>query len=170
MNLWMRYAAMTAVILLLCCGCGKDLAAKETLPPSSAPASAESSSLNEPIETSTDYFSTARQNRQQARDSASKMLQETLNSGASEDVIKADAEAAIETLATITISEAKIENLVIAKGYADDCIAFISEGGVSVVVSAEEELQDVDIAQITGIVMEETGVPASFIEVIEVED
>ena len=67
------------------------------------------------------------------------------------------------------MSEAQIENLVIAKGYTD-CVAFISEGGVSVVVSAVEGgLQDADAARITEIVMDETGVPASQIKIIGAE-
>ena len=67
------------------------------------------------------------------------------------------------------MSEAQIENLVIAKGYAD-CVAFISDGGVSVVVSATENgLQDADVARIVEIVNGETGVPASQITIIEAE-
>ena len=68
-----------------------------------------------------------------------------------------------------TSPPAQIENLVIAKGYAD-CVAFISEGGVSVVVSnVENGLQDADVARITEIVMDETGVPASQITIIGAE-
>ena len=72
-------------------------------------------------------------------------------------------------MASTTISEAQIENLVIAKGYTD-CVAFISDGGVSVVVSATEEgLQDADVARITEIVTGETGVTASQIMIIEAQ-
>ena len=117
--------------------------------------------------TSTGYFAAARLNRQQARDSALGILRETMSSETAEESAKLDAGFAIETLAASTMSEAQIENLVIAKGYAD-CVAFISEGGVSVVVSATENgLQDADIAKITEIVTGETGVPASQIKIIE---
>lgn len=44
---------------------------------------------------------------------------------------------AIQTLASYTVSEAQIENLVTAKGYTD-CVAFIGDESVSVVVSARE--------------------------------
>ena len=120
-----------------------------------------------PAATSTGYFASARLNRQQARDSALSILRETMSSETAEEAAKLDAGYAIETLAASTMSEAQIENLVIAKGYAD-CVAFISEGGVSVVVSATENgLQDADIAKITEIVTSETGVPASQIKIIE---
>ena len=57
---------------------------------------------------------------------------------------------AIQTLASYTVSEAQIENLVTAKGYTD-CVAFIGDESVSVVVSAREGgLTDADVAKITG--------------------
>lgn len=117
----------------------------------------------------TGYFATARLNRQQARDSALTMLQDTLANDAAEETAKTEAGTAIETLASATVSEAQIENLVIAKGY-QDCVAFISTGGVSVVVSAKEDgLQTADVAKITEIVTGETGVPASQIKIIEAQ-
>lgn len=124
---------------------------------------------SEQAKTSTGYFASARLNRQQARDSALAMLHDALNSDATEEAAKAEAGAAIETLASSTVSEAQIENLVIAKGYRD-CVAFISTGGVSVVVSAPEEgLQAADVARIAEIVTGETGVPASQVKIIEAE-
>lgn len=122
-----------------------------------------------PAATSTGYFASARLNRQQARDSALGMLRETMSSESAEESAKLDAGAAIEALAASTVSEAQIENLVVAKGYAD-CVAFISEGGVSVVVSSNgEELADADVARITEIVTGETGVPASQIKIIRAQ-
>ncbi len=120
-----------------------------------------------PAQPTSGYFASARLNRQQARDSALEILRETMSSESAEEQAKLEASTAIETLAAATMSEAQIENLVIAKGYTD-CVAFISEGGVSVVVSANEGgLQDADVARITEIVTAETGVPASQIKIIE---
>ncbi len=120
-----------------------------------------------PAKPTSGYFASARLNRQQARDSALDILRETMSSESAEEQAKLEASTAIETLAAATMSEAQIENLVIAKGY-NDCVAFISEGGVSVVVSASEGgLQDADVARITEIVTAETGVPASQIKIIE---
>lgn len=191
MKLWKRNAVVAAIVLFVCVAVylnwsyqqdETDVDAGKTLGQAAlvgahtsdplllgSPAPAESAAPNETAKTSTGYFSTARLNRQQARDSALGMLQDTLNSDASEEAAKADAGAAIETLAASTVSEAQIENLVIAKGYTD-CVAFISEGGVSVVVSsAGEGLQETDVARIAEIVMDETGVPASQIKIIGAE-
>lgn len=190
MKLWKRNAVVAAIVLFVCVAVylnwsyqqEEDVNAGKTLGQAAlvggqtndplllgTPAPAESAGSGEAAKPSTGYFSTARLNRQQARDSALGILQETLNSDASEEAAKADAGAAIETLAASTVSEAQIENLVIAKGYTD-CVAFISEGGVSVVVSAQDStLQDADVARITEIVMDETGVPASQIKIIGAE-
>lgn len=121
-------------------------------------------------ETGSAYFATARLNRQQARDSALGILRETVGSEAAEESAKLDAGAAIEALAASAVSEAQIENLVIAKGYTD-CVTFISEGGVSVVVSATENgIGDADVAKIAEIVTAETGVPLSQVTIIEAVD
>lgn len=191
MKLWKRNAVVAAIVLFVCVAvylnwsyqqedggvdAGKTLGQAALVGNTTndplllaTPAPGESAEPSETAKSTTGYFYTARLNRQQARDSALGMLQDTLNSDASEEATKADAGAAIETLAASTVSEAQIENLVIAKGYSD-CIAFISEGGVSVVVSATEGgLQDADTARITEIVMDETGVPASQIKIIPAE-
>ena len=187
MKLWKRNAVVAAIVLFVCVavylnwsyqeegtetgkvlgqatlvnGATTDplLAATATPGPEGEPSAVPSDAAK----TSTGYFASARLNRQQARDSALTMLQNTLSAG------DMDAGAAIETLASTTVSEAQIENLVVAKGYTD-CVAFISDGGVSVVVSATENgLQDADVARITEIVTGETGVPASQITIIEAQ-
>ena len=137
---------------------------------SPAPSAAPSAS---PAPAATDkksgYFDTARLNRQQARDSALAILQEAAADTNATETMKAETGEAIQTLADYTVSEAQIENLVTAKGYAD-CVAFISDGSVSVVVSATEEgLTDADVARITEIVTEETGLEASAITIIEAQ-
>lgn len=150
----------------------KDGEKSEDAQPSASPESGEDAAKTDAgaqKPEGTGYFSSARLNRQQARDSALTILQDTLSNENAETAAKEEAGAAIETLASTTISEAQIENLVIAKGYAD-CVAFISDGGVSVVVSATEEgLQDADVARITEIVTGETGVTASQIMIIEAQ-
>ena len=58
--------------------------------------------------------------------------------------------------------------LLASKGY-EDCVVFMSEDGVSVVVSTGEEgLQTEDIARITDIVKQETGLSAESIKIMEV--
>ena len=117
----------------------------------------------------TGYFSSARLNRQQARDSALSLLQDAAGDDGANQAMKDEANASIQTMAANTMSEAQIENLVIAKGYSE-CICFIDDTGASVVVAATENgLTDADTARIMEIVIEETGLPASQIKIIEAE-
>ena len=96
-----------------------------------------------------DYFASARLTRQQARDSALSLLKEASENQDVDAETASEAAKSIETLASYTLSEAQIENMVTAKGY-EDCVVFMSEDGVSVVVSTGEEgLQTEDIARIT---------------------
>lgn len=111
-----------------------------------------------------DYFASARLSRQQSRDSAIALLQEQ----SSKDGDTSAAMASIETIADYTVSEAKIENMITAKGYAD-CVVFLSDDSASVVVAAKEDgLQVEDVAKITDIVKQETGLSASGIKILEV--
>lgn len=117
----------------------------------------------------TGYFATARLNRQQARDTALELLQEAAADESADQTIVDEANESIQTMAAFTLSEAQVENLVVAKGYAD-CVCFINENSASVVVSATEEgLTDADIARIAEIVTEETGLSVSQIKIIEAE-
>ena len=113
------------------------------------------------------YFDSARLNRQQARDSALSLLQEAAGDENADQAMRDEANASIQTMASVTVSEAQIENLVTAKGYAD-CVAFIGDNSVSVVVSNNGlGLTDADVAKITEIVTDETGMEASQIKIIE---
>lgn len=117
----------------------------------------------------TGYFSSARLNRQQARDSALSLLQDAAEDESANQVMKDEANASIQTMASNTLSEAQIENLVMAKGY-EDCVCFIDTSGVSVVVAAVEGgLTEIDTARIMEIVKEETGLTAAQITIIEAE-
>ena len=114
------------------------------------------------------YFADARINRQQARDNALSILRQTADSPDADQTTKAQAGAAIQTMAGYTVTEAQIENLVVAKGYAD-CVAFIGEDSLSVVVQVPEgELTAVDTARITDIAVQETGMSADRIRIIDV--
>lgn len=115
------------------------------------------------------YFATARLNRQQARDNALELLQEAAQDGNAEQTVVDEANASIQTMADFTLSEAQVENLVVAKGYTD-CVCFINENSASVVVSAVENgLTDADVARIAEIVKEETGLSVSQIKIIEAD-
>lgn len=115
------------------------------------------------------YFDTARLSRQQSRDNALSLLREASAQENVEQSALDDANRAIQTLAGYTMLEGQIENLIIAKGYAD-CVAFMGENSVSIVVSAAEDgLQMEDVAKITDIVLRETDYAADQITIMEAE-
>lgn len=115
------------------------------------------------------YFATARLNRQQARDSALSLLQDAAAQEDADETIRTQVNDTIQTMADYTVTEAQIENLVTAKGYAD-CVAFIGEDTLSLAVSAPEGgLTEADTAKIVDIVKQTAGFTADQITIIEVE-
>lgn len=113
-----------------------------------------------------DYFASARLTRQQARDSALALLEEAAAREDAAEEAAAKASESIQVMASFTLKEAQIENLVTAKGYTD-CVAFMGEDALSVVVSTEDgTLEAADVARITDIAMTETGYAASAIRVM----
>ena len=86
-----------------------------------------------------------------------------------EQAVLDEANQAIQTLDGYTMLDGQIENLVVAKGYVD-CVAFMGENSISVVVSAAEDgLQTEDVAKITDIVLSETSYTADQIKIMEAE-
>lgn len=118
------------------------------------------------VYTGADYFASARLTRQQARDNAISLLQEAASQEDAGEAVLNEASEGIQVLASYTLKEAQIENLVTAKGY-QDCVAFMGSDSVSVVVSnGEGELSREDVARIADIAMTETGFPASGVRVM----
>jgi stage III sporulation protein AH len=119
------------------------------------------------VYTGSDYFSSARLTRQQARDNAIALLREAAAQEDADETVANEASEGIQVLASYTLKEAQIENLVTAKGYVD-CVAFMGDTSVSVVVSTENgELTAEDVAKITDIAMTETGLSAAAIKIME---
>ena len=117
-------------------------------------------------ESVTDYFAAVRLSRQEARDSAVTLLQETFAYSEGSDAEKSSDQ--LELIVQTALMEAQIESLIIAKGYAD-CVAYMSEEGISVAVAAPEGgLQQDDVAVITDIVMSQSDYDVSVIRVVEV--
>jgi len=115
------------------------------------------------------YFATARLNRQQARDSALSLLQDAAAREDADDTVKNQLNDNIQTMADYTVTEAQIENLVIAKGYTD-CVAFIGEDALSLAVAAPEGgLTETDTARIVDVVNQTAGFTADQIKIIPVE-
>lgn len=123
--------------------------------------------LGEELNTATDYFAAVRLSRQQARDNALDLLQEAM---AYDDATKAaESSQQLDEIVQTALSEATIESLIIAKGYTD-CVAYMSNDGVSVAVAAPEGgLQTADVAVIADIVMTQSEYALDDIRVVEVQ-
>jgi stage III sporulation protein AH len=86
--------------------------------------------------------------------------------GSQEQVERTNAQ--LEQIIQYALSEAQIESLVIAKGYAD-CVAYITENGISVAVAAPEGgLQSTDVAVIADVVLSQSDFTMNDIRVVEV--
>ena len=117
--------------------------------------------------TVSDYFAAVRLSRQQARDSAVSLLQEAM--AYNQDETGTESNAQLEELVQIALCEAQIESLIIAKGYAE-CVAYISNGGISVAVATPEGgLQQQDVAVIADVVLTQSDFSMEDIHVIEVQ-
>lgn len=118
-------------------------------------------------DTSTEYFAAVRLSRQQARDNAVNLLQEAM--AYSDQTKAAESSAELEDIVQTALSEARIESLVIAKGYVD-CVAYMSNDGISVAVAAPEGgLRAEDVAVIADIVMTQSEYTLDEIRVVEVQ-
>ena len=120
--------------------------------------------------TSSSYFASARLTRQETRDEALSLLEMTAGSeNASQETVDSAMDA-ISAMATYSLQESQIENMLIAKDY-DDCVVFISDDGVTVTVPAPVEgLSQDAVARITDTILSETDFTMAQIPVIEVKE
>ena len=99
-------------------------------------------------------------------DSAISLLEDAAKQEDADKEVANQASESIQVLASYTLKEAQIENLVTAKGYTD-CVAFMGDDSLSIVVStADGTLNSTDVAKITDIAMTETGYAASAIRIM----
>lgn len=113
------------------------------------------------------YFAQMRLSRQTARDQAVSLLQEAMAYAEDEDTTQSSHK--LESIISDALAESQIESLVIAKGY-EDCVAYISEEGISVAVAMPEEgLQQQDVSLLADIVMAQTEYTLSDIRIFGVE-
>ena len=170
MKVWKRNAIVATVLVLICAGVYLNWNASQNpvmeltdtldaeqvmnqtvidLPNDSQTLQAESSINPE------DSFAQIRLSRQESRDSAVALLQETIAMDGDQTAVSASAET-LDLIVSDALAEAQIESLIIAKGYTD-CVAYMSEDKISVAVSAPEDgLSDADIALISDIVTSQT--------------
>lgn len=114
-----------------------------------------------------DYFAAVRLSRQEARDSALSLLQEVMSYGDNKESDEASVQ--LDAIVQTALCEAQIESLIIAKGYTD-CVAYMTEDGISVAVAAPEGgLQQADVAVICDIILTQSDMTMEQIRVVEVK-
>lgn len=115
------------------------------------------------------YFATARLTRQTARDEALNLLEiSAASENASQETIDA-AMATISQMAETSLLETQIENILIAKNYAD-CVTYITEDSVTITVPAPQDGLTADaVAKITDVITSETDFRMDQINIIEIK-
>ena len=118
---------------------------------------------------SDDYFAKARLTRQQSRDEALSLLKSASTAeGASQATIDS-AMSAISAMASDSMTETQIENLLLAKDFSE-CVVYITDEGITVAVPAPADgLSTAQVATITDTIVKETDYTAPQIKVIEVK-
>ena len=128
----------------------------------------EALAASQPSKSTEDYFAQMRLSRQQSRDSAVELLQETIAFAEDNEDVSKNAEQ-LNRIVRIALTEAQIESLVISKGFAD-CVAYMTDEGISLAVaSAAEGLSDADVALLTDIITTQSDYELSQIRIIEVK-
>ncbi|NLV85717.1 MAG: SpoIIIAH-like family protein [Clostridiales bacterium] len=116
-----------------------------------------------------DYFAQARLTRQQSRDEAISLLEAAATSATASQETIDSAISTIAVMANYSMLETQIENLLLAKNFAE-CVAFISAEGVTLAVPAPADgLLAEEVARITDAIIGETDFNATQIKIIEVK-
>ena len=116
-----------------------------------------------------DYFAAMRLSRQEARDSAVTTLQETSAYAGDDTAATSASSDTLDDLMAVSLQEAQIESLIIAKGYTD-CVAYMTDDGINVAVAAPAEgLQDADVALLADVVTGQSDYQLADIHIIEVK-
>ncbi len=181
MKIWKKNLIAAAVLVTVCAGIYMNwlysedqavmdltdtLDAEKILSSDMLVMAGESLDVDDLENTVTDYFAAVRLSRQEARDSAVSLIQEAMSYDQAEGAVQTSAQ--LEQIVQTALTEAQIESLIIAKGYTD-CVAYISDEGISVAVAAPEGgLQEGDVAVIADIVMTQTNFSMDSIRVVPV--
>ena len=178
MKIWKRNAIVATVLVLICAGVylnwnaaqGQPVDLLDTLDAEQVMNNAEFTLAEEEanlVVSEGDHFAQIRLTRQESRDNAVELLQETLTY---EDGSEASAAAAsLDAIVGDALAESQVESLVIAKGY-DDCVVYMNDENINIAVSAPAEgLMEADIALISDLVTTQTEYSLDEIRIIEVK-
>ena len=113
------------------------------------------------------YFDTARRTREEARDEAIEILEETLRDVKNDAAVKEQAVVATQTISQAVKQEDAIESLIKAKGFAD-CVVYIENEHCHVAVKASS-LDDSQTLQILQVVTAQSEVKAENVSIVAVE-
>ncbi len=115
------------------------------------------------------YFEEAALKRTKTRDEALDKLQKSLKSSGLSDTEKQALTDKLSAVITAMTAEGDIENMVMAKGFAN-CLAFIDESKVTVTVATGgTALTQAQVVQIRDIVLTKLDVEAKNISIVEVK-
>lgn len=121
------------------------------------------------INTGSEYFAEARLTRQVSRDEALELLQTAATAQTASQETIDSAMSAISQMAACSMMESQIENLLLAKDFAD-CVVYIGTDKVTVAVPAPGEgLSAEDVARITDVICTQTEYDAQQLNIIEVK-
>ena len=183
MKIWKRNAIVATVLVLLCAGVyinwtqnqTEKVDLMQTLDSEQVMSSidpieeeADAQTVGGQIVTSADQFAQIRLSRQENRDSAVELLQETI---AYEEGSTGSETAALtlDRIVSSALAESQIESLVVAKGFTD-CVAYMTDDKISIAVSSPEEgLTEAEVALISDIVTSQTEYTLDSIRIIEVK-
>ncbi len=116
------------------------------------------------VEQENTYFNEARAVRTAAREEALSIIQEVLDSAQASSEDKAQATQKATAIAENVLQESNIENLLLAKGFADS-VVYIDGERCSVVVQSKE-LQQQESLQILQIVVSQSDVAAEQVQIM----
>lgn len=125
------------------------------------------SSANTEAVSAGDYFAQSRLSREKARDEAISILKDTLGNEATDEKGKELASAQISQLAEDSVTEARIESLIKAKGYSEAVVFLGSDSANVIVAPPEAGFTETDAAKIRDIVVAETSLSANQIKIVE---
>ena len=116
-------------------------------------------------ESSADFFSQARIDREAGRSRAVETFNSIISNEDADVAAKASAQQGVLELAENTETETAIENLLRAKGF-EDAVCYINNGMANVVVKTQA-LDSASAATIAETVFEQSGIPQEKIKIME---
>lgn len=125
-----------------------------------------SSGISTGSESAEDYFVEAKLVRQTTRDESIELLESVTNNINNPEDVRRQAAIDIGSIAKAIEKEGKIENLLAAKGF-ENSLAVISDSSITVIVQSDG-LEKNQLAQISEIVRDETGLGGAAVKIVPI--